>query len=132
VLRKRHAAGIAAVLGVTGAMVSAPAIASQQVTASATSAKVAPVHITVTATEFRFKLSKTTVKHGTTVIFKLVNAGVVAHDFSFTTLHKKTPIIASKKTSTLTIKFTKKGKFKYICSVPRHAEQGMTGFFKVT
>jgi uncharacterized cupredoxin-like copper-binding protein len=128
VLRIRHAAGVAAAVVVAGGALGGTALASHQ---SAKQAN-ATVHITVTAHEFDFKLSKTTVKKGTTVVFKYVNAGVVAHDFDFPTLHKKTKILASKKTQTLTIKFTKAGKFKYICSVPRHAEQGMTGFFKVT
>jgi plastocyanin len=128
VLRIRHAAGVAAAVVLAGgALGGSSALASHQ---SAKQAN-ATVHITVTAHEFFYKLSKTSVPVGTTVVFKLVNAGVVAHDFDFTSLHKKTKLTDSKKSTLLTIKFTKKGKFKYICTVPRHAEQGMTGFFTV-
>jgi plastocyanin len=121
-------------IGVAGAMAGGSALASQQSAASLETAghAASTVTINVKAVEFRFILSKKSVKVGTTVHFKLTNGGIAAHDFDFTSLHRKTPIIASKKTSILTIKFTKKGKFKYICSVPRHAEQGMTGFFTVT
>jgi uncharacterized cupredoxin-like copper-binding protein len=132
----RQLGATACAVALAGGALGGTALASPQSASQADhqarQAKKKPTHITVTATEFHFKLSKTSVKKGTTVIFKLVNKGVVAHDFDFTKLHKKTKIIASKKTATLTVKFTKKGKFKYICSVPRHAEQGMTGFFKVT
>jgi plastocyanin len=103
VLRIRHAAGIAAVVVAAGSALGGTALASHQTTNKAN----ATVHITVTGHEFDFKLSKTSVTKGTTVVFKFVNAGVVAHDFDFPTLHKKTKILASKKSQLLTSKFTK-------------------------
>ena len=39
------------------------------------------VTIKVTATDFKFKLSRTSVPVGTTVIFKITNKGKIAHDF---------------------------------------------------
>ena len=42
---------------------------------------VKPTKITVTATDFKFKLSKLSVKAGTTVVFTVVNKGKVPHDF---------------------------------------------------
>jgi uncharacterized cupredoxin-like copper-binding protein len=92
----------------------------------------APVTINVTAKDFSFKLSKASVKHGTTVIFKLTNKGAVVHDFQIVPLHKKTPYTQPGKSSKLTIKFAKKGSFKSICTIPRHAQEGMEGTFKVT
>lgn len=110
------------------ALAATPVIAAS---GSASQAK-APVTINVTAKDFSFKLSKASVKAGTTVIFKLTNKGAVVHDFQIVPLHKKTPYTQPGKSSKLTIKFTKKGSFKYICTIPRHAQQGMQGTFKVT
>jgi uncharacterized cupredoxin-like copper-binding protein len=106
-----------AVAGVTAAgMLSA--------SASTSSSAAAPTKVTVTMTEFKFKLSKTSVKVGT-VIFTVVNKGKVAHDFKIN--GKKTPKLAPGKSAKLTVKFTKKGKFAYICTVSGHAAAGMKG-----
>jgi plastocyanin len=85
--------------------------------------------VTVTATEFKFVLSAKSVPHGT-VTFKLVNKGALGHDFSIN--GKKTPVIASKKTATLTVTFKKAGSYPYLCTVPSHAQAGMKGTLKVT
>ena len=79
-------------------------------------------------TEFKFKLSKASVPTGT-VIFTVVNKGKVAHDFKIA--GKKTPKIAPGKSAKLTVKFTKKGKFAYICTLPGHAAAGMKGDLQV-
>jgi uncharacterized cupredoxin-like copper-binding protein len=89
------------------------------------------VKIKVSAGEFFFKFSRPSVKAGSKVIFTVVNKGQVAHDLSFTTLHKKTPLIQPGNSKTLTVLFAKKGSFPYICTVPRHAEAGMAGTFVV-
>jgi uncharacterized cupredoxin-like copper-binding protein len=91
-----------------------------------------PVKITVVAREFSFTFSKAKVKVGTTVTFKLVNKGQVEHNLVFTTLGKATALIQPGASTTLKVKFRKKGRFFYICSVPRHAERGMSGSFLVT
>ena len=64
--------------------------------------------MTVTATEFKFKLSRTSIPSGT-VIFTVVNKGKIAHDFKIA--GKKTPTIAPGKSAKLTVKFTKSGQF---------------------
>jgi plastocyanin len=89
-----------------------------------------PVTITVTMTEFKFKLSRSSVPVGTPVTFKVVNKGAGAHDFDFAG-GKGTPYVAPKKTYTLKVTFKKKGTFRYVCTVPRHAELGMSGKFVV-
>jgi uncharacterized cupredoxin-like copper-binding protein len=90
------------------------------------------VKIRVIATEFRYTFGRpSTVKAGTTVIFTVVNKGQVVHDLDFTGLRRKTPNIAPGKSATLKITFKKKGRYAYICSLPRHAEQGMAGTFVV-
>ena len=85
--------------------------------------------ITVTAIEFKFTLSKTSVKHGT-VAFKVVNKGHVAHDFKIN--GTKTPLIQPGKSATLTVTFAKAGTYPYQCTVPGHAAAGMKGKLKVT
>jgi uncharacterized cupredoxin-like copper-binding protein len=84
--------------------------------------------VTVTATEFHFKLSKTSVPHGT-VTFTLKNAGKVGHDFKIG--GKKTPVVSPGKTAKLTVTL-KAGKQAYSCTVPGHAAAGMKGTLKVT
>jgi nitrite reductase (NO-forming) len=118
-------------IAVASAALAVVALGAAPVIAASGSAK-ATVTINVTAKDFSFKLSKASVKKGTTVIFKLTNKGAVLHDFKIVPLNKKTPYANPGKTTKVTIKFTKKGSFKYICTIPRHAQEGMEGTFKVT
>jgi uncharacterized cupredoxin-like copper-binding protein len=84
--------------------------------------------ITVAASEFKFKLSKTSAPKGA-VVFKVTNKGAVAHDFKIN--GKKTPLINHGKSATLKVTFKKAGKFPYLCTVPGHAASGMKGTFTV-
>jgi uncharacterized cupredoxin-like copper-binding protein len=88
------------------------------------------VKISVRAFEFGYRFSKLSVKRGTTVIFTVKNTGDIPHDLSFKG-YKKTPYIQSGKTATLKITFKKKARVQYLCTVPRHATQGMAGAFVV-
>jgi uncharacterized cupredoxin-like copper-binding protein len=87
------------------------------------------VTITVRASEFKFALSKSKVTAGTTVKFVVRNVGKVPHDFKIK--GKKTPLIAPGKSASLNVKFTKKGTYAYVCTVPGHARLGMKGNFRV-
>jgi uncharacterized cupredoxin-like copper-binding protein len=95
----------------------------------------APVPVTVTAgkpSEFRFTLNKKTVTKGVTALtvsFKVTNKGAIAHDFKIA--GKKTKSLAAGKTQTIAVRFTKKGKFAYMCTLPGHAAGGMKGIFTV-
>ena len=95
----------------------------------------AAVPVTVTAgkpTEFGFTLSKKTVTKGAaalTVAFKVTNKGSISHDFKIA--GKKTAALTTGKTQTITVKFTKKGKYAYLCTLPGHAAGGMKGTFTV-
>ena len=108
----------AALLAVVG-VVAAPAFGART---HATSTAV-----TVTATEFHFKLSKTSVPHGS-VTFTLVNKGKLAHDFKIA--GKKTVLVKPGKTAKLTVTL-KAGKAAYLCTVPGHAAAGMKGTLTV-
>ena len=113
--RLGSAAALLAVVGV----VAAPALGART---HATGAAV-----TVTATEFHFKLSKTSVPHGS-VTFTFVNKGKLAHDFKIG--GKKTVLVKPGKSAKLTVTL-KKGKAAYLCTVPGHAAAGMKGTLTV-
>jgi plastocyanin len=83
--------------------------------------------VTVTATEFHFKLSKTSVPHGS-VTFTVLNKGHVGHDFKIG--GKKTALISPGKSAKLTVTL-KKGKAAYLCTVPGHSAAGMKGTLTV-
>ena len=112
------------IVGVVGA---GAAFAIPAIGARSTAAKT--VTIKVTASEWKFKLSRTVVPTGTTVIFKVTNKGKIAHDFKIN--GKKTQLIKPGATKTVKVKFTKKGRLTYICTITGHAKLGMTGKFNV-
>jgi uncharacterized cupredoxin-like copper-binding protein len=109
--RVTSAAALLAVVGV----VAAPALGSRTHTTRTA--------VTVTATEFHFKFSKTSVPHGS-VTFTLVNKGHIGHDFKIG--GKKTPVVKPGKSAKLTVTL-KAGKAAYLCTVPGHAAGGMKG-----
>ena len=110
---------LATLVAVVG-IVAGPSMASRSHSAGAA--------VTVTATEFHFKLSKTSVPHGS-VTFTVKNAGKLGHDFKIG--GKKTPVIKPGKSAKLTVTL-KAGKQAYSCTVPGHAAAGRKGTLKVT
>jgi len=80
--------------------------------------------VTVVATDFKFKLSKSKVPKGV-VIFTVKNKGKILHDFKIA--GKKTPLIKPGKSAKLRVTLTKNGRFTYICTVPGHVRLGMKG-----
>jgi uncharacterized cupredoxin-like copper-binding protein len=99
---------------------------------SSQSSAVKATAVTVTAgspSEFRFKLSKTKVPHGS-VTFTVKNAGAVPHDFKIA--GKKTKLLNPQQSAKLTVTFAKAGKYPYLCTVPSHAVLGMKGTLTVT
>lgn len=95
------------------------------------SASSAAVTVNVTASDFKFKLSKTSVPKGSVVTFKVVNKGKAPHDFDFKTLGKGTAFLAPGKSASLKVTFKKTGSFKFLCTVPGHAKLGMVGTFAI-
>jgi uncharacterized cupredoxin-like copper-binding protein len=116
--------GLLAVAGVALGAIVSPSGGS----ASTSHATAKTTKVTVTMTEFKFKLSRASVPTGT-VIFTVVNKGQVAHDFKIA--GKKTPKIAPGKSAKLTVTFKKAGKNGYLCTLPGHAAAGMKGVLPV-
>jgi uncharacterized cupredoxin-like copper-binding protein len=115
------------VLGLAACLVLglAVAVGAFRPAAAHASGGAAKTTITVTMTEYRFKLSKSKNIPLGTVVFKLVNKGKIPHDFKIA--GKTSKLIAPGKTGSLTVVFTKKGTYAYVCAVFGHAKLGMKG-----
>ena len=89
----------------------------------------ATTKVKVTASEFKYVLSRKTAPRGT-IVFTLVNRGKLPHDFKIA--GKRTAKIGPGKTATLKVTIAAKGKRAYLCTVPGHAPAGMKGVFAVS
>ncbi len=114
-----------AVLFTAGASIADASVQAHSVKAHAASATT----ITVAASEFKFKLSKSSLSKPGTVNFKVTNKGSVPHDFKIN--GKKTTLLSPGKSQTLKVAFKKKGSYPYLCTVTGHAALGMKGTFTV-
>ena len=114
---------LAAVVGVT---------AGSSLAAQSKTSTVAPTVVTVKASEYKFVLSQKAIAKPGKVTFKITNTGKITHNFVFLSgINKASKVLQPKQTTTLTINFTKKGKFTYECTIGEHAEHGMIGTFLV-
>jgi plastocyanin len=88
--------------------------------------------ITVTMVDFKFKIVKPAVlKAGVKYTVTQINKGAAPHNFDIQGVKPAGKVISPGKSQTFTITFKKKGKYQYVCDVPRHAELGMSGFLTV-
>lgn len=113
-------------------------------------AKKAARTVTIKASEIAYDLSSLEVKTGETIAFVLVNDGTQDHelgvgDAAFFEAHRKmiadmpgmahetANIVVAKpgETETFAWTFSKAGTFQFACSMPGHAELGMTGAITV-
>lgn len=113
------------------ALIAALAVSGVAVASSSSSKVTAPIKITVTLKDYSFTFSRASVPVGSTVVFTVKNAGTVQHNVDFTSLNKRSPIIAPGTKTTLKILFKKKGTIQIVCDVPRHIQLGMITTFKV-
>lgn len=114
-----------AVVGVTGAVAAGLTLAASGAGAmEAPTATVKPITVTVTASDFKYVLSRTTVPKGVPIIFKYTNKGPTVHDWDLEGT-KGTAVINPGKTVIVKYTFKKAGTLRYICTVPRHAQFGM-------
>jgi uncharacterized cupredoxin-like copper-binding protein len=107
---------------VLGVVVAAATIAAlAQATFGATTVR-------VTARDFSYSLSKRTVPAGT-VTFRLTNRGDQRHDFKIA--GRKTRVIGSGRTASLSVRLRAGRSYRYVCTVPGHEDAGMKGTLRV-
>ena len=114
-------------VGAVWAMTGKPNYESAAAAPASTTATGQATAVTVTASEFKFTLSRTSVPQGE-VEFTVVNKGKLAHNFWIN--GQQTPLISPGKTATLTTTLTP-GSANYLCTVPGHAAAGMKGTLTV-
>jgi uncharacterized cupredoxin-like copper-binding protein len=85
--------------------------------------------VRVTAGEMFFRLSRKTLPRPGRVTFFVMNGGRLAHDFRIR--GNKTVLIRPGRTARLTVTFSKRGRYPYVCTVPGHSAAGMKGVFTV-
>jgi len=88
----------------------------------------APVPLTVTMLDFKFKLSRQKVPVGK-VRFTVVNRGAQVHDFLIGAA--RTRRLKPGEKQTLTVTFRHAGRLTYRCSIPGHVALGMKGVLQV-
>jgi nitrite reductase (NO-forming) len=101
------------------------------ITATPTSTTSSALQVTVTGTEFSFTPSSIAAKVGQTVQLTFKNAGQYPHNLTITQLGVKTKTIQPGQEDTITFTADKAGTFTFLCTVPGHADRGMTGTFTV-
>lgn len=118
--------------GMRFALVALVALAAMTVADSAlatkgtATAKVKPQKVTVVATEYHFAMAKKTFKTGT-VTFAVRNKGSEVHDFKVNGKSPKSRYLAPNQSQTFRIKFTKPGRYQFLCTIGEHALKGMRG-----
>ncbi len=103
-------------------------LASGVMAASGGASSRVAARVTVTASEFKFTLSRRSVPAGT-VVFTVVNRGKLSHDFRIA--GKTTPVLRPGASATLRVTFAKRGRYGYLCTLPGHAKAGMKGILAV-
>ena len=121
-MRSRRSIAVA-LAGVSAALVAASGVGAANTMAT-------PVKVTVTMTDFKFKLSKLSVPKNTPIVFTVINKGPSPHDFDVATT-KGTKVIPSGTRLTQKANFSRAAKLRFVCTVPRHASLGMVGTLTV-
>ena len=126
-----------AALAVSSALIAAAAAGTTGATASRTSVSV----IAGKPSEFKFKLSATSVPHGL-VRFNVANQGLLPHTFKICSAPNRPLVDTCNGTgsqmlspgtgTSMTVSLLRKGSYEYLCTVPGHAAAGMKGILKVT
>ncbi len=109
--------------------VGAAALAAVMLAGSASPRSHAVLTVRVDARDFAFKLSRRSVPAGTTVRFVVRNRGATIHDFAIA--GRRTGLLDRGRSQTISVRFLRKGSFRFLCTVPGHARLGMRGTFSV-
>lgn len=83
--------------------------------------------ITVTGRDFSFDPSTITVNKGDTVRITFINEGTFPHNFAISVLGVGTKTIQPGQRDVITFTADQVGQYKFMCTVPGHADQGMVG-----
>lgn len=88
--------------------------------------------VNVTTQEMSISLDRSQLKAGT-ITFVVRNDGFMTHDFAIrgNGVNEKTPMLNSGESATLTVNL-EPGTYTYECTMPGHAQGGMTGTFTVS
>jgi len=86
---------------------------------------------TVTGTEFSFEPAIITVNKGSPVSITFKNKGKYPHNMAITDLNAQSKTIQPGQQDTFTFTPTTSGQYSFICTVPGHADKGMTGTLNV-
>jgi nitrite reductase (NO-forming) len=88
--------------------------------------------VTVQAKQgFKFEPSTLEVAAGSEVVLRFENKGIMAHNIKVPALNAGTETIGGGKSQTITFTVDQNGTYEFECSVPGHAQAGMTGQIKV-
>ena len=85
----------------------------------------ATLAIRVDARDFSFKLSRRAFPAGSSVRFVVRNRGTTTHDF--VVKGRRTRTLRPGQSQAITVKFPRKGTYRFLCSVEGHARLGMKG-----
>ena len=90
------------------------------------------VKVTVQAKQgFKFEPSTLEVPAGSEVVLRFENKGIMAHNIKVPLMNAGTETIGGGKSETITFTVDQNGTYEFKCSVPGHAQAGMTGQIKV-
>ncbi len=89
----------------------------------------ATITVRVDMRDFSFALSRRSVPAGSTVRFVVRNRASTPHDFAIA--GKRTKYLRRAQSQTITVRFPRKGSYRFVCTVPGHAHLGMRGTFSV-
>jgi plastocyanin len=104
-------------------------------TALALAAPAAPAgakSLTIEASEFAFAPSRVTAQAGQTVTLTFENTGRLSHNLKIKGLEAATETLQAGNSQTLRVTPQDPGRYEIRCTVPGHAEAGMTGTLVVT
>jgi glucose/arabinose dehydrogenase len=105
------------------------ALAAVALAGSAAPHPAAVITVRVDARDFSFALSRRSVPAGTTVRFVVRNRGGAVHDF--VVRGRRTRLLRPGQRQTISVRFPRRGSYRFLCSVPGHARLGMKGAFAV-
>jgi len=92
-----------------------------------TTGSAAAHEITVVGEEFTFEPQRVEAEVGETVEIRFKNEGRLSHNLTFEGLEAETETIQAGNTTTVKVTPQSPGTYRFICTVPGHAEAGMEG-----